>query len=101
MQKAKDAWQTKEGRYGTLEEVRGWELEKLLVPMLERCVVTSEPTPNGHEQIAEQLSKELASQSEAVLEVLTIGPRSRPSTRKVAGTRAPKKAAKVAVAQAA
>jgi hypothetical protein len=74
--------------YATIEEAQKAELEKLLNPMTERCFAT------GGVFCTRTLAGELLTNADAILSILTTGPRTRPKARKAAGTTNPKRAAK-------
>lgn len=84
-----EAWQDSQGTlHSTIEDWKRVELGFLISPMLERV----EALPRGDKP--DQLGAELLAQQDALLSVLTTGPRSRPGARKKPGTTSPRRAAK-------
>lgn len=80
------------------ETVEGWqlaEMQTILKPVLARVwdSQTAGGADNGVQNL-HNLSSELIAIRDILLNLLTTGPRSRPSTRKRPGTTSPKRAAK-------
>lgn len=74
--------------HATVEEAQRHELRAFLN--------TVDGTAGVDEKWLDAIASDLVDQRDAILDILTTGPRSRPSTRKQKGTTMPKRAAKAA-----
>ncbi len=95
--KAVKAWQDSAGRlHATVEEWQQAELQKLLGVTNGSGLVADkgEAAEYTSEDVFKELSKGLLQEREALLAILTTGPRARPKARKAVGTTQPKRAAR-------
>src|SRR6187549_730693 len=79
--------------HATAEEAQKAELSSLLKPILGRVwdLQTAGGVDNGVQYLS-SLADELLNASDILITILTTGPRSRPTSRKRAGTTNPKRA---------